>query len=153
MNISSAWQFPFILTLCWKSFVSWIHEIFSFRDWTKQSRASSRMKIYSLGMNHLTSQGPIMLHYRKFHRSEIWPIPNQSIVQHFECLALPQMNEFKFIFAKNSKKIRKMNMVVYPMTWKHPQKWVSFNVSNLCNFWVSDSITFCSWDKGKVVHP
>ena len=42
-------------TLSWKSSVSWLREIFSFWNWTTGSRASSRMNIYSLGMNHLIS--------------------------------------------------------------------------------------------------
>ena len=63
-------------TLCWKSSVSWLREIFSFWNWTTGSRASSRMKINSLGMNHLISQERRMLQHREFQKIKYgqWPI-------------------------------------------------------------------------------
>ena len=45
-------------TLSWKSSESWLREMLSFWNWTTGIRASNRMNIYSLGMNHLISQEP-----------------------------------------------------------------------------------------------
>ena len=64
---------PFIITymgttLSWKSSVSWLREISSFWNWTTGSRASSRMNINSLGMNHLISQEWNAIEIQKFHR-------------------------------------------------------------------------------------
>ena len=102
---------PFILTymgttLSWKSSVSWLREIFSFWNWTTGSRASSRMNINSLGMNHLISQEQLMLQHREFHRNQIWPVTYQ-LHEILNVPVLPQMNEFKFIFAQNSEKFEK----------------------------------------------
>ena len=55
-------------TLSWKSSVSWLREIFSFWNWTTGSRASSRMNINSLGMNHLISQEWNAIESQKLHR-------------------------------------------------------------------------------------
>ena len=59
-------------TLSWKSLMSWLREIFSFWNWTTGSCASSRMNIYSLGMNHLISQDLNMIESQKFRRFVIF---------------------------------------------------------------------------------
>ena len=99
---------PFIITymgttLSWKSSVSWLRETFSFWNRTTGSRASSRMNINSLGMNHLISQEQRMLQHQEFHRNQIWLVTYQ-LHEILNVSVLPQINEIKFIFAQNSKK-------------------------------------------------
>ena len=76
-------------------------------------RASSQMNIHSLGMNHLISQERKTRQHREFHRNQIWPIahPLHDILN---ASVQPQMNKFKFIFARNSRKFQRMNMTVSP---------------------------------------
>ena len=102
---------PFILTymgttLSGKSSLSWLREIFSFWNWTTGSRASSRMNINSLGMNHLISQEQLMLQHQEFHRNQIWPV-TYKLHEILNVPVLPQINKFKFIFAQNSEKFEK----------------------------------------------